>query len=234
LLPPGAFGRGLRRLVESGFRSIPLQEIVACVSGSGCFPAHGFAITFDDGYESVYREAFPDLQEQGMTATVFLTAGRKKPASGSERLPPVCGRTMLSWDQIREMHRAGICFGAHTLTHPDLTRPTPSEMKTEILYSQALLEDALGVPVRTFAYPFGRLDARSRDAVRRNFDLACTDNLGFVSAASDVFALPRIDAYYLRSESLFARMLSPWFRGYVTARAVPRALRRSLSALWGT
>ena len=227
---PGIFRRGLDRLIGSGFRACPLEELAAYASGDGCFPARSFAVTFDDGYQSVYREALPVLQELCIPATVFLAVGRPSPSDSATRLPVLSGRTMLNWGQIREMHRAGISFGAHTLTHPDLTRLSSTDAEAEIRDSQAMLEDALGTRVRTFAYPYGRFDSQSREIVRRNFDLACSDRLGLVSAGCDVYALCRVDTYYLRSDRLFATLLTPFFPEYVAARAVPRRLRRALAA----
>jgi peptidoglycan/xylan/chitin deacetylase (PgdA/CDA1 family) len=134
---------------------------------------------------------------------------------------------MLSWEEIREMHRAGISFGAHTRTHRDLTRLPDHEVKAEILDSKHMIEDALGVAVASFAYPYGQYDSRVAGFVRPHFVCACSDKLGLVTERSDLYALERVDAYYLRSDRLFDVMLTPLFPYYVRMRSVPRALRRA-------
>jgi peptidoglycan/xylan/chitin deacetylase (PgdA/CDA1 family) len=134
---------------------------------------------------------------------------------------------MLSWHEIREMQRWGVEIGAHTLTHPDLTRLPSDRIEAEVGGSKAIIEETLGVPVACFAYPFGRYDNCSRDIVLQHFTCACTDTLGLLSASSDPYTLQRVDAYYLRTDRLFAVMgtrLLPW---YVWARNVPRQIRRT-------
>ena len=135
---------------------------------------------------------------------------------------------MLSWCQIREMHRRGIAFGAHTLTHPDMTRLPFDRMEAEVCDSKAIIEDTLGAPIACFAYPYGRHDERSRDVVRRHFACACSDRLGLITASSDSYAMERVDAYYLRTERLFAVMLTRWFPWYIRARSIPRRIRRAV------
>jgi peptidoglycan/xylan/chitin deacetylase (PgdA/CDA1 family) len=63
---------------------------------------------------------------------------------------------MMDWDQVREMQKGGIEFGAHTMHHPILTRISPEEAYTEIVGSKARIEDELGESVRGFAYPNGQ------------------------------------------------------------------------------
>jgi peptidoglycan/xylan/chitin deacetylase (PgdA/CDA1 family) len=137
---------------------------------------------------------------------------------------------MLSWREVDEMRRAGFSFGAHTLTHPDLTRLSSGRTEDEVAGSKAVLEERLGTPVHAFAYPFGRYDAPTRAIVRRHFECACSDRLGLVGARSDVHALERVDAHYLRRDWLFAAIATRWFPLYVRTRATPRRLRRAVLA----
>lgn len=225
---PRTFRSGMARLYEAGYRAIPLLEAVDSVKTCRPFPDRSFAITFDDGYESVYTHAFPILQQHRWSATVFLTVGPNSNGSRLRQLPVFGGRVMLSWDEIREMHRSGITFGAHTVSHPDLTRTPSATVEAEVRDSKTIIEDALGTAVHTFAYPFGRCDQRSRDIVRDHFVCACADTLGLLHPRSDVYAMERVDAYYLRTEQLFALMPTPWFPLYVRTRAVLRGVHASL------
>jgi peptidoglycan/xylan/chitin deacetylase (PgdA/CDA1 family) len=161
-----------------------------------------------------------------MTATVFIPTGDARHAASNDRLPTLEGREMLGWPQIREMARAGIRFGAHSMTHPDLRKLSDQDVSREILGSKEILEDRLGQAAASFAYPFGLFDARSRDVVQQHFAVGVSDALGFVEAASDPWTLERLDTYYLRSESRFDTFFKPWFPSYVRARNLPRQLRR--------
>jgi peptidoglycan/xylan/chitin deacetylase (PgdA/CDA1 family) len=223
---PGLFSYAMDRLHAAGYRTISLSEALGHLRDGRPFPSHAFAVTFDDGFQSVYTDAFPALHRHGMTATVFLTVGSTPPASASGRLAPFEGRAMLSWPEIREMRAAGIDFGAHTLSHPDLTRTSADQVEHEMTASKAVIEDALGTPVTTFAYPFGLFDDQSRRIAARHFSGACADTLGILSPRSDPYALERVDAYYLRSRRLLALATTALFPWYVLARAVPRGLRR--------
>jgi peptidoglycan/xylan/chitin deacetylase (PgdA/CDA1 family) len=63
----------------------------------------------------------------------------------------------LDWEQIRAMRRSGlVSFGAHTVSHPVLSRCTRKTRRQEILQSKRRLEEELGEACRTFAYPFGK------------------------------------------------------------------------------
>lgn len=225
--PPLVFRRGVERLRARGTRALGLAEIADLVGPRRDLPDGAVAVTFDDGYRSVYDEAFPILHEAGMTATVFLTVG--PPTATGERLPSLEGRPMLSWSEIREMQRSGFSFGAHTLTHRDLTRLPTCEIEAEMRTSKAMIEDRLGTAVSCFAYPYGRYDERSRALARDLFACACSDALGLVSRRSDPWALERVDAYYLRTERRFDVALTRWLPHYLRVLDVPRRLRRRVT-----
>lgn len=61
----------------------------------------------------------------------------------------------LTWDQIKEMAQKKVTFGGHTRSHPILSRISDADAECEILESKTMLEQQLGQPVRTFAYPNG-------------------------------------------------------------------------------
>jgi peptidoglycan/xylan/chitin deacetylase (PgdA/CDA1 family) len=233
---PRVFGRSMAELHQRGYRALGLSEAVGCLRQGQPFPPRAFVITFDDGYRSVYDEAFPVLQGYGMLATVFVTVGERTTARPAGRLPSLSGRSMLAWHEIREMQQWGIDFGAHTLTHPDLTCMPLDRAEAEIRDSKAIIEDALGARVDCFAYPYGRYDQRTRDIAKQHFACACSDELGLVAAGSDLYALERVDAYYLRTDRLFRVMLTEWFPWYIRARGVPRRIRHLVQrrlASWG-
>ena len=223
---PGVFQRGMAKLREHGYRTVSLSEAVACLREGSPFPDRSLVITFDDGSRTVYDEAFPVLKRYEMSATVFLTVGR--PGGQSHQRPSSDGGPLLTWQEIRDMQVGGMEFGAHTLTHPDLTRLPVERIEEEICGSKTIIEDALGTPVTCFAYPYGRYDGRSYDVVQRYFVAGCSDRLGLVTSRSDPYALERVDAYYLRSDRLFGLMLTRWFPWYVRMRSGPRRVRRAV------
>jgi peptidoglycan/xylan/chitin deacetylase (PgdA/CDA1 family) len=226
--PVELFRRAMARLHERGFRTLDLLEAVDCLREGSPLPQRSLVLTFDDGYRSVYEEAFPLLERYGMCATVFLTVGESRKTELASRLPPLNGRSMMSWREIGKMQSAGIAFGAHTLTHVDLTQALPDRAEAEICQSKATIEDALGTPVASFAYPYGRFDQASVAIARQHFACACSDKLGLLSPDCDPYTLERVDAYYLRSARMFDLMATSLFPLYVGARSIPRRIRRSL------
>jgi peptidoglycan/xylan/chitin deacetylase (PgdA/CDA1 family) len=227
--PRGIFCDGMKRLHAHGYRALSVPEGVAGARGHLPVPARSVAITFDDGYRSVYEVAFPVLQQYGLVATVFLTVGAETTQTRGDRLPPSGGRAMLSWPEIREMQRHGFVFGAHTCSHPDLTRLPRDQVEAEISGSKAIIEDALGVPVSCFAYPYGRYDRRVAEIVRTHFACACSTRLGLMTERSDPYALERVDAHYLRHPRRFALIGSRLFPWYLSIYRLPRAIRETLS-----
>ena len=231
--PVELFRRAMAQLHERGYRTLDLLEAVDCLKRGMPFPERSLVITFDDGYQSVYEEAFPVLKQYEMCATVFLTVGEGTSSEPASRLPSLEGRSMLSWREIGDMQSAGIAVGAHTLTHGDLTRMPEGQVEAEIRRPTAIIEHALGTPVASFAYPYGRFDQRSLDIARQHFACACCDKMGLVSRDGDPHALERVDAYYLRSDRLFRFITTRWFPLYVRARSVPRRIRRAFSSTPG-
>jgi peptidoglycan/xylan/chitin deacetylase (PgdA/CDA1 family) len=224
---PRVFQRGMARLHEKGYQTISLLEALNFLRQGMPFPERSLVITFDDGYQTVYDEAFPILQRYSMSATVFLTVGERGMTKVKGVLPPLEGRSMLSWHNIREMHQWGITFGAHTLTHPDLTQLPLDQAVSEIYDSKSIIEDALGSPVTCFAYPYGGYNDYIRELVRQYFLCACSVKFRLVTARSDLYLLERIDACYFRTDLLFGVILTGWFPSYVWARNIPRSLRRA-------
>ncbi len=105
-------------------------------------------------------------------------------------------RFMLSWEEIRDMNERGISFGAHTVSHPILSRMRLADAEREILDSKETIEERLGREVRHFAVPNGR-DADFSDALRAfckesGFRSVATTNSGRVEPGVDPYRLPRI------------------------------------------
>lgn len=221
-ISPARFGRILRTLKRKGYRTLLLDEAVDWLAGKHALSAPAVVLTFDDGFENLYTEAFPLLDELGYKATVFLTTGYcgklNNWPSQTAGIPPM---PILSWPQIKEMARSVFDVQAHTQTHPNLTRLSPASAREELAGSQAEIEEQLGKQARFFAYPYGSFDDRIHELAREYFEAACSTKLSFVDAASDRHALERVDMYY------FAGGFSSSFFGYPGCRSYLR-LRRIL------
>ena len=103
--------------------------------------------------------------------------------------------SMLTWDHVRQMHQHGIHFGAHTVTHPMLSRISVDEAGHEIVQSKRSIEEALNTHVELFAYPDGGFTAFN-DTIKAlveaaGFRAAVTTILGTNTATTDRYELRR-------------------------------------------
>ena len=116
---------------------------------------------------------------------------------------------MLTWDELREMHRLGMTIGAHTVTHPNLPNAGLEAARTEIEGSRTRLERELAAPVTMFSYPNGGAERYMTRAVAQlvrdsGFEAASTSWNGFAGPASDVFALERVQVQEEMPDLVFA------------------------------
>jgi peptidoglycan/xylan/chitin deacetylase (PgdA/CDA1 family) len=218
---PRLFADQMAMLGDLGVAVVPLAEL----RRPGA-PAPRVAITFDDGFRSVREHGLPVLARHGFPATVFLVTdfcGRTNDWPGQPA--DVVRRPLLDWMEVRAMTAAGVAFGSHTRSHPDLTGLAPRALEAELVRSKQAIEDAVGRPVEALAYPYGAHDATVRGLAGAHFALACGTRLGHVGPANDRLALPRLDVYYLHRPRLFRQLFAPELAVYLRLRQLGRDLR---------
>jgi glycosyltransferase involved in cell wall biosynthesis/peptidoglycan/xylan/chitin deacetylase (PgdA/CDA1 family) len=173
--PPADFRAQLTGLLERGFEAWPLARAIEEHRRGVVVPAGVFVVTFDDGYESVYRHAWPILKELNVPATVFLpTAYVDSPAAmpfddwsgaGWQQAPAVAWRH-LTTSQCREISADGLVeLGAHTHTHQDFCG-RPEEFAHDLALNVETLASRFGLRSASFAFPFGRATPRMMRIVR--------------------------------------------------------------------
>jgi peptidoglycan/xylan/chitin deacetylase (PgdA/CDA1 family) len=180
---PRNFERQMRFLSENRYKVISLDEYVNGVNAGKSFPRKTVIITFDDGYEDNYVNAFPVLSRYGMPATIFLAT-----ASISK------DKEYLTWDQVNLMAKNGVDFGGHTRNHVYL--PSISDPKTlwdEIFGAKSDIEKGMGKAPDYFCFPSGGHSDRIDDAVKKaGYKAACTTNRGKDRLNHDVYHLNRV------------------------------------------
>jgi len=160
---PTRFRSQLELLLLAGFRFVTLAELARRAGGG--VPEPGLAaVTFDDGMRNNHAVALPILSEYGIPATVYVTIGFI--AGESPWIGPGGDGAMMSEPELRDLALEGWELGAHTMTHPDLSKLDYGACRGEIEQSRIALEELGGVPVETFAYPFGRYGPEAIAATR--------------------------------------------------------------------
>ncbi|MBY0491985.1 MAG: polysaccharide deacetylase family protein [Gemmatimonadaceae bacterium] len=165
-------------------------------------------LTFDDGYEDNYRLLFPLLQKYQVKAVIYLVSGLERNSWDAHKGEP--SLRLLNAAERREMLASGLVeFGAHTVTHADLSAVSADEAADEIRASKAQLESMLGVPVETLAYPYGRCSRAAKDAAREaGFRYALATNSGPQAMHEDPYHVRRIVVFPSITPARFARKVS--------------------------
>jgi peptidoglycan/xylan/chitin deacetylase (PgdA/CDA1 family) len=195
---PEAFREQVTSLARSGVRPVGAEALAAG-------ERRGLHVTFDDAYRDVIG-VVPLLRELGLPATVFVSTGFADDgralavpelAADAEAHPRLLAT--MRWEELRELAAGGVEIGAHTVSHPHLTRLTDAELDRELGESRQRIADEVGRPARLLAYPYGEHDPRVHAAVRRaGYAAAFAQWPG--SSIRNSFALPRVSFY--RGESL--------------------------------
>ena len=222
-MKPEVFRRHLDLIASLGCQPLTVTEMAKRLQPGRSWPARPVVITLDDGFADVASVVAPALAARGFPATVYVTthALSPGPTGPPHRLPPAA---MLRWDQLPALEADGIELGAHTLTHPPLDILPEGMAFTEIKDSKVVLEDALGHPVRSFAYPHGHHDRRVTTLVRHaGFDSACAVRNALSSVTDDPFALSRLTVLASTSDGT----VEQWLLGRGAARCSPRRKLRT-------
>ena len=182
-LEPGLFRQQIRDLAKAGFVFGP----------PGMSPGtQTVAITFDDGFVSNLQAAVPVMREFGCRAINYLVADRIGKMSDWEASEGGEARPLMDESQIRDWMAAGNWVGAHTCTHPRLSRIPRERAREEIVSGKKKLEDRFGAPIEHFAYPFGDYDEGVVDLVREaGFKTAGTMDRGVNGPHTDPLRLKR-------------------------------------------
>lgn len=190
---PAVFARQMKFLHDQGYQTWSLGEAVQQLS-AGAPVDKKVVITFDDGYLDFYTQALPVLQHYGFSATMFLPTGR----IGDQR---IClkGNEYMTWAEVRKLPAHLIAIGSHTVTHPELKELQEPEIDRELGESKRTIEDKLGVPVTSFAYPyaFPETDRNLSQLLVRLLEKHGYKNgvstiIGTASAQSPRYFLPRL------------------------------------------
>ena len=176
------FEAHLEELANGPYNVLPLSEITEAIIEGKPLPDYTVAITIDDAFISVYKEAFPRFQEYGFPITLFVATN-----AIDRNL-----RGYASWDQIREMQAAGVEIGSQTHTHPHMHQIDIEKARQEIEISNARFIEELGIRPKLFAYPYGEYTPEVRDLMEEmGFYAAFGQHSGIMHQTLHPFEFPR-------------------------------------------
>jgi peptidoglycan/xylan/chitin deacetylase (PgdA/CDA1 family) len=195
-VPTDQFEAEMDFLATNGYHPVTLEEAYACMARGERLPAKPVAITFDDGGLDNYTVAFPILQKHGFRATFFVITGC------------VGNRLCMTWDQLRDMHAAGMAVESHTVGHPDLRDLDAGRLAEELKGSRVALAWELGEDALILSYPQGRYNGTVIAAARAaGYAAAVTTRLWWTSSSPSQYAWQRTRVFPGESPAAFARAL---------------------------
>jgi peptidoglycan/xylan/chitin deacetylase (PgdA/CDA1 family) len=230
--PPSVFRRQMQILHEKGFQALRLEDAVAAWTTGDPLPARPVVLTFDDGFRNVLEHAAPVLGELGFGATVFVVAGHcggKNDWYGQISEVPIL--PLLTWTEVRQLADAGFGIGSHSSQHGRLDRLSGADAEAEVAGSKKALEDRLGRPVTTFAYPYGLAGEAARRLVAANYAAACSVELGVAREDDDRHWLRRVEMFYFTNPSVFRLFGTPLGAAYLGLRGLARSARAFTTTL---
>ena len=185
---PESFHQQMSYLKNKGYKVLSLADVVDSLIHNRPIPAKTIVLTFDDGYEDNFTNAFPILKKFGFPATIFVSTD----FIGNERLVREIPMQYLTREQILDMHSSGLIdFQSHGLSHHKLTELSSDEIEREMKGSKVVLEELLNKSCDLFSYPFGALNEKIRINAKRFFRGVVGVERGYVSSKSDVMNLKR-------------------------------------------
>lgn len=181
-IPKDKFAAQMKWLHDNGYRTLSLDELYYCILNSKPFPEKSVVITFDDGYNDNYDNAFPVIKKYGFKATVFMITKE----IGDNK------NGYLTAEQIKEMDANGMRVECHTVDHPDLSKQSYDEQYKELADSKATLEKLLGRSIDYIAYPSGEYNANTiKIAKKLGYKICFKENGGTAEIGDNQYEFPR-------------------------------------------
>lgn len=188
-LSPALFQEQLDFLAKNEFRVMDLPTVVLALRGGKTLPDSVVVFTFDDGYDSVYTEAFPRLKERGWPFTVFIC-----PEAIDKQEGPV-----MTWDQLRELAASGGTIANHGLDHSFANRLQEGEtqaenisrLEAEWLQARKRIKEETGQDEDLFAFAYGEYGPATIGLIEKLGWTGFGQQSGAAGPESDFTCLPR-------------------------------------------
>lgn len=180
---PENFTKQLDYLAANNYQTISMQQLRDGFAGNYKIDAgkKPIIITFDDGYDDAYTQAFPILKKHNMTGVFYIITGQ---IGQSER---------MTSNQIVELDKAGMVISSHTKNHLDISTLATAQLNLQLSESKTYLEQLLGHPIVDFCYPAGKYNQNDITVLKNDGYLTATSTkTGIADKKSNLFELPRI------------------------------------------
>lgn len=184
-VPPEQFENQLVSLQKSGYTTITATELLSSWEKGTILPKKPVLLTFDDGYEDNFTNAFPILKKHHAKATIFIVTGA------------VDRPNYLSWEQLREMNKSGLVdLESHTVHHHNTRLISDEYFRTELVESKRALESHLNKKIVIFAFPYGESKRSSAMILKQTgYHIAFSTTKGLAHYPEGKYKLKRLEVY---------------------------------------
>lgn len=207
-LSPTKFVEHLELVESLGFQVLPLDQVINTLRNGESFQKKTLAITFDDGYDSIYTHGFPELKKRDWPFTVFINPQAIDEKHGST----------MTWAHLKEMQENGALIANHSYSHLHLLKKETDESKEDwlkrieqdTLFAQSRLEKELNIKHQYYAYPYGEFNEDVKQLLKDMGYIGFSQQSGAINATSDFLSLSRFPAagIYANTETLTTKLNS--------------------------
>ncbi|AAK78416.1 peptidoglycan/xylan/chitin deacetylase (PgdA/CDA1 family) [Clostridium acetobutylicum] len=177
-----SFEEQMKYLKDNNYNTLTIDQFYDSIINGKKVPKKSVLITFDDGYEDHYKNAYPVLKKYNLHATMFII---------TDYLDK--GTLYLKSNELKEMSDNGIDIESHTTNHPYLDKLTYEEQLKTLQNSKSKLEDICKKSVRFVAYPYGAYNTNTIKADKKlGYMMAFTTKGKWADLNKGAYALNRI------------------------------------------
>ena len=173
----------LEELSKDIYNVVPLRTITDAFKSGKKLPPRTIAITIDDGFLSIYEEAWPRLKAAGVPFTLFIsTQPVDEQFEGS-----------MTWDQVRELDADPLVeIGHHGHSHAHMTEISVNDAMSDIAAADTIFQQELGYIPDLFAFPFGEYSDNLIDALKeKKYHAGFAQYSSTSNSDNNIMAIPR-------------------------------------------
>lgn len=196
-VPLEKFEEQMKYLKDDGYVTLTLDELYYFFISNKPVPEKSVVITFDDGYQDNYTNGYPVIKKYGLKATVFvITSTIDK------------NTKCLNSTELKEMQGYGIDIESHTVNHEELNGLSYEKQLETLNKSKKDLENILNKKVYYLAYPVGKWDNNSIEALKNaGYRMAFTTKNSKSNKSDGLYTLNRVRVSASYSMDQFKNLL---------------------------
>lgn len=185
------FESQIKGLKLAGYNFITYEDLEKYKEGQKKLYKKSCIVTFDDGYDGVYENAYLICKKYNIPFTVFIITDNMDTEG------------YITWAQAQEMKESGlVTIASHSINHPEFTSLSVKEALENVNKSYEIIEEKLGnEKTKIFTYPYGLYNEEQvQELAKEGYIQNLTDNRINKSNNLNLFGLHRC---YLLNDSIF-------------------------------